>query len=115
MAVYEGTTYTMPAALSTFLTWEGERIHTREQISLTTAVNMPAGLILEETGGVWAKASACTGKLGMLVTPLVGGAEAQDAVVVTKDACFSLENLQVEEEQKETAVATLAAQGVKVA
>ena len=76
---------------------------------------LPAGLILEETGGEWAKASAGTGKLGLLVTPLVGGSEEQLAVVVTREACFSLEHLMVEETIKEAAVATLEAQGVKVA
>ena len=115
MAIYDGSTKAAPDALSQYLVWEGERIYSREQISITTAEDMPAGLILEMTGDEWAKASAGSGKLGLLVTPLVGGAEAQLAVVVTREACFSLEHLQVEESIKETAVATLEKQGVKVA
>lgn len=115
MAKYEGFSYGSGPALSDFLLWEGNPIHTREEIGITTAVSLTHGTILEETDGTWAVASAGTGKLGMLMNTLLGRDGVQPAVVVVRDAVFSKERLQVSSGIKETAIATLEKQNIKVA
>lgn len=115
MAKYEGFNYESGPALSDFLLWEGNPVHTREEIGIETAEALTPGTILEETDGTWAVASAGTGKLGMLMNRLFGRDGVQPAVVVVRDACFSKERLQVEDGIKEAAIATLEKQNIKVA
>lgn len=114
MAKYEGIHYESGPELSDFLLWEGDPAFTREEIAITTAEAIPHGTILENTGGTWAVASAGTGKLGLLVTKLVGREGDQPAVVVVRDAVFSKARLLVDDGIKDAAIATLEAQNIKV-
>ena len=100
--------------LSVYLPWEGDTRYTRDVISVTTSTPLPKGTILEIVSEQWVKASAGTGRMGMLVHDLAGSESPQEAVVVTRMACFDKKNMLIESGIKDTAVGTLTTQGIKV-
>lgn len=114
MAKYESTPEVQGPELAYYLPWEGDPSYSRDVISITTAEALPKGTILEVVSEQWVKASAGTGRLGMLVDDLAGSESPQEAVVVTRFACFAKDRMLISSGLKDTAAGTLTTQGIKV-
>ena len=114
MAKYASAPIEKGPGIGDYLRWEGDPVYTRDTIKLTTAAELPVGTILEEVSEEWVKASAGTGRLGLLVHDVPAADGEQEAVIVTRMACFSSENMLIESGIKTTAIGTLTTQGIKV-
>ena len=114
MAKYASEPIEKGPGLGEYLLWEGDPIYTRDTIKLTTEAELPVGTILEEVSEEWVKASAGTGRLGLLVHDVPAADGEQEAVIVTRMACFSGDNMLIESGIKANAIGVLTAQGIKV-
>lgn len=93
---------------------EVDNRYSRSEITVTLTADTPRNTVLEETDGVWAVASAGTGKLGILMHDVIGSATAQKVGVVDRAAKALAAGLIINASILATAIKTFDAQGVKV-
>lgn len=88
--------------------------HSRSKISVELTADTPAGTVLELTEDAWAKASAGTGKLGILTADAYGRTGKQEVGIVDRDAVAVASAILIDGGLLETATKTFESQGIKL-